>query len=405
MDTRINLYAIVLLFAFVQGIIYILLFTKRGIQDNRTSDFWLAALIAALCIFNLHWMLGFMGIHIMRQELWFFPQSVGLIVGPIVYYYLKTQINVTFRFRRRDFWHFIPYLVYFFYHLSVFMLGSAVVGWWDQTVHSPYRIGNIEVAAEYISLFIYLFSAAQLYRSYLAWLPQQRSDAEAVRFEWYQRFLWAVVLGALSAFVVFVIEFWQPLSYQAVWIQRAFIAVLIYYISISGYAQAQPRHLVFEEKMIESELETMVFPEKNGNETTDSQEAPQAPGKVPKIENRFDADTVELWKQKIEAAMHQEKLYLNSELTLSQLSEQLGTHNSLISYVINTGFEKNFNDFVNEFRINLFKTKVNDPKLAHFTLLALAFECGFNSKSTFNRAFKKVTGLMPSALVEKADQG
>jgi AraC-like DNA-binding protein len=400
MDTRISLYATVLLFAFVQGIIYILLFTKRGVQDNRTSDFWLAALIAALCIFNLHWMLGFMGIHVMGQQLWFFPQSVGLIVGPIVYYYLKTQINTTFRFTKRDFLHFTPYLTYFFYHLIIFSFGDDTIDWWHKTVHTPYRIGSIEVAAEYISLFVYLYLAAQLYRKYRMWLPRERSDTEGVLFDWYRRFLWAVVLGALSAFVVFVIEFWQPLSFQAVWIQRAFIAVLIYYISIAGYSHAQPHNLVFEEEQIEDEPQSAILIE-TMRESGLTQSMSDTPVPLVKIENRFDADTLELWKQKIEAAMQQEKLYINPELTLSQLSDLLGTHNSLVSYVINTGFEKNFNDFVNEFRINLFKNKINDPKLSHYTLLALAFECGFNSKSTFNRAFKKATGLMPSDFLKR----
>jgi AraC-like DNA-binding protein len=65
-------------------------------------------------------------------------------------------------------------------------------------------------------------------------------------------------------------------------------------------------------------------------------------------------------------------------------------------YVINTGFQKNFNDFVNAYRVADFQKKVNDPKLSHYTLLALAYECGFNSKSTFNRAVKKATGQLPS---------
>ena len=67
----------------------------------------------------------------------------------------------------------------------------------------------------------------------------------------------------------------------------------------------------------------------------------------------------------------------------------------LLSAVINSGFSKNFNDFVNEFRVNVFKEKIKDPKLQHLTLLAIAFDCGFNSKATFNRSFKKATGLSP----------
>jgi AraC-like DNA-binding protein len=106
------------------------------------------------------------------------------------------------------------------------------------------------------------------------------------------------------------------------------------------------------------------------------------------------------WKQKILQLMEQERLYLNPELTLSDFAQRLHTHSKLVSSVINEGFHKNFNDFVNDYRVTLFKEKVNDPNLKHLTLLAIAFECGFNSKSTFNRAVKRATGEMPSAFVQ-----
>ena len=102
MGFQLNIFAIVLLFAFVQGIIYTILFIKRGIQEERQSDFWMAATIAALCVSNLGSMLGFMGIYILGQELWFAPHSPGLVIGPIFYYYLKTQINTDFKFSKQD---------------------------------------------------------------------------------------------------------------------------------------------------------------------------------------------------------------------------------------------------------------------------------------------------------------
>ena len=85
----------------------------------------------------------------------------------------------------------------------------------------------------------------------------------------------------------------------------------------------------------------------------------------------------------------------------SDLADHLNTHNSLISNVINAGFQKNFNDFVNGFRVEIFKEKIINPKLQHLTLLAIAFDCGFNSKSTFNRAVKKATDKMPSEFLVK----
>jgi len=66
-----------------------------------------------------------------------------------------------------------------------------------------------------------------------------------------------------------------------------------------------------------------------------------------------------------------------------------------LSYAINKGFEKNFNDFINEFRIAEVKEKLQKGDAENLTLLGIAFDCGFNSKATFNRAFKKFTGVSP----------
>jgi AraC-like DNA-binding protein len=386
MDIRLNIYAIVLLFAFTQGLFYIFLFIKRGIQEERKSDFWMSALIAALCIFNLGWMLGFMGIYVLGQELWFFPHDVGLVIGPIIYYYLKTQINTDFRFTRQDFKHFIPYCVYFIYHLSLFLMGKNMVDWWATKVHNPLHIGDIETYTTIISACIYVVASWRLYQKYLRWLPIERSDTEGVRFDWYRHFLWAIVLAVASALVFFILGFWIELSYWDIWIQRVIVAAVIYYISFAGYVQAQPRHLVFEEKKEDNPPITDLAVVEN----------------EVKIEPKIEPQELEKWKTKIENVMQKDKLFLNSELTLSELSDKLNSHNSLISNVINTAFQKNFNDFVNEFRVNVFKEKINDPKLKHLTLLAIAFDCGFNSKSTFNRAVKKATGQMPSEFLLKS---
>ena len=387
MGIQLNIFAIVLLFAFVQGVIYTILFIKRGIQEERQSDFWMAAAIAALCISNLSSMLGFMGIYVLGQQLWFAPYSTSLVIGPIFYYYLKTQINTDFQFSKQDFKHFIPYCLYFINHLVIFLMGKNVEDWWVRTVHIPLRLDTLTNYAEIISLCVYMILAVMLYRKYLRWLPKERSDTEGVRFEWYRHFLWAVVVGVIAALITFIAGFWMQLSYWDDWIQRAIVAAIIYYISIAGYIQNQPRHLVFFEKKDTQPAHSLL-------EIIDGKEK-----EAIKSENKMDNIDLEKWQFKIEKVMQNEKLYLNSELTLSELSDKLESHNSLISNVINTQFQKNFNDFVNEFRVNVFKEKIKDPKFQHLTLLAIAFDCGFNSKSTFNRAVKKVTGEMPSAFL------
>jgi AraC-like DNA-binding protein len=94
--------------------------------------------------------------------------------------------------------------------------------------------------------------------------------------------------------------------------------------------------------------------------------------------------------------MKKEAPYRKNDLSIDDLARKLEIHANYLSQVINEREKKNFYDFVNYYRLAEFKKLASDPKNRHFTLLALAFECGFNSKSSFNRYFKKATGQTPS---------
>lgn len=95
-----------------------------------------------------------------------------------------------------------------------------------------------------------------------------------------------------------------------------------------------------------------------------------------------------------------EKYYQKNDLSLDYLATELNINSNYLSQIINEKEGKNFYDFVNSFRVKAFQQMVKDQKHEQFTLLALAFECGFNSKSSFNRYFKKQTGQTPSEFVK-----
>jgi len=94
--------------------------------------------------------------------------------------------------------------------------------------------------------------------------------------------------------------------------------------------------------------------------------------------------------------VEKEKIFTESEITLTQLAARLNIHPNYLSQVINEKEETNFYDYINPLRIQEFKRLAALPENKKYTLLSLAFECGFNSKSSFNRYFKKVAGVSPS---------
>jgi AraC-like DNA-binding protein len=96
-----------------------------------------------------------------------------------------------------------------------------------------------------------------------------------------------------------------------------------------------------------------------------------------------------------------EKLFTDPELTLGALARKLNVHPNHLSQVINTYEQKNFYDFINFHRIEEFKRMVAITENKNYTLVSLAYDCGFNSKASFNRNFKKVTGLAPSEYLQQ----
>jgi AraC-like DNA-binding protein len=96
------------------------------------------------------------------------------------------------------------------------------------------------------------------------------------------------------------------------------------------------------------------------------------------------------------------KSFLNPDLALSQLATEVNISSHLLSQVINEQFNLNFFDFVNQYRVEEFKQRIVNPQYESYSLLGVAFDCGFNSKSAFNRIFKKATGLTPSQYKVKA---
>jgi len=100
-----------------------------------------------------------------------------------------------------------------------------------------------------------------------------------------------------------------------------------------------------------------------------------------------------IWLKK---AVKDKLYYQDPELSLASLAEQLGIHTHELSRIINMGLKKNFNDFINEYRVTDVVRKMQDPAYDHLTLLGIAYESGFNSKTTFNRTFKEMTRKSPA---------
>ena len=325
------------------------------------------------CLLILPYMLGFMGIPIMWTDLLFFPADPGFIIGPSIYFYLISQTNQEFRFKRKHLWHYVPYLVYVIYHLIVFLQGPAFVQNWLASVDLPY-INPVERIATLISNYAYLYLSIRYYISYRRWIVTEFADTSEISFSWYRNFLIMVAVGITLSWAFNLLnDLGFNLTYTQNWWEYVLLSLFIYIISISGYQQPQLVYLQFEEKT----------PEPTDKATLSDQDMNSA-------------------KNQILQLMDQDALYLNPRLSLSSMASQLNMNTNTLSQVINSGFGKNFNDFVNEYRVEAVKQVLKDDSKQHLSLLGIAYDCGFNSKATFNRVFKKFTELSPSEYMKQA---
>jgi AraC-like DNA-binding protein len=132
-----------------------------------------------------------------------------------------------------------------------------------------------------------------------------------------------------------------------------------------------------------------------------------------KTENKeFEWETEEDDKRKSEKGKEQfdrvndfvqnQNLYLDPYLSLDSLASKSGLSSGYLSSLVNTYSEHNFSDYINEFRVEHVKKLIDDPEFREYTIVSMGLESGFNSKSTFYKAFKKFTGLTPLEFRKRA---
>jgi len=109
----------------------------------------------------------------------------------------------------------------------------------------------------------------------------------------------------------------------------------------------------------------------------------------------LDADKASEYSAKLLAYISEAKPYLNPDLSLRSLASEIEIHPNQLSWLLNNSFGKNFNEFINQYRVETFKNLAKNPDNANITVIGLAYDSGFNSKTVFNAYFKKETGLTP----------
>ncbi|RKR82128.1 AraC-like DNA-binding protein [Mucilaginibacter gracilis] len=368
-----------LLIFFTHLLVYAFLFWKRGIQQERLSDKLLGTFLFLSALFIFPWMSGFAGWYDTqpyREVLFYTPFIHALFFGPLLYLYLKSLTNAHYRLQMRDWLHFLPGALYILWALLVVVTDKLIVGhYYLMNGDTDPDFDNWYNWAWSASLMVYLVLSIRYYRQYVIFSWFEFSFADAASFKWLRNFLYAFAVLTILLLSEHILGLFMELFYVKSWYYFFAFAIIIYYVAISAYAAKPIIKLNFEPALLLSYQEPLLL------------DTP-----VAVVE---DQSWMEEWKAKIEELMDIQKVYLEPELTLTELARKAGTNASLLSKVINKTYGLNFSDYVNRYRVNEVIRLLEQPAYQNFTLLAVAYDAGFNSKSTFNRAFKKVTGVIP----------
>jgi AraC-like DNA-binding protein len=224
----------------------------------------------------------------------------------------------------------------------------------------------------------YCFLTISLLRKHSVNIRNHFSYTEKVNLSWLYKLVYGlVIIWSGVVFLVFLRRIFN-FSLSLDWFYST-IPFFIFYIGYQGIKQ----------QVIYSFYSDMPEPASVGQEKPDSKS--EGYKKSGLRQNQMQGI-----HEKMLLAMQSEKLFMNPELSLQDLSDKLNIPTHHITQTLNEFVRQNFYDFVNSYRVNEFKERVDKGDAENFSLLGIAFDCGFNSKSSFNRIFKNTSGLTPS---------
>jgi AraC-like DNA-binding protein len=385
----------ILLFFFINGGIICSLLIGNWVQTKSRSSVWLVGFTLLCMLYISPFMLGYAGWYskeLPRTILFYAPLQQLLLIGPVIYFYVRSLLVPTLRFEKINLIHFLPALLYNIAMVVVFL--NDIVFDSSHFFYADGKDMDLDPWYQWAGLFSmlgYLILSVLHYQKFKKAIFDAFSFAEEMVVNWVQHFLISFIIILVLRVLFFVLNpEWGEFG-NKFWYYFCF-SVLFTYIGFKGYLHALKQQLKASFKD-QNELEVhQLLTDTLGDAYTENDRSKVS-------SNSLDVE-VEKWVNELDRLMKNEFMYKNSQLTISDFADKLETHTKQISSVVNTGFGMNFNDWVNKHRVEEVIKQIDEGQLETKTMLALALEAGFNSKSTFNRSFKKYKGITPVQYVK-----
>ncbi len=304
--------------------------------------------------------------------------SLFLIHGPLLYIYSQSLIKSEKSLSSANILHFVPFICFILYVcISLYWPDYSSSISLDH-VTTEVKLPFIFVVFLFLTLAsgpIYFILTVYLFGSFRKVILNNFSNADHMSVFWlrYLVLIFGIVWTILI--VVIIIHHVFHLFSRVFCTDGLFLSLSIFVVLI-GYFGLKQKEIFLQQS---SEPERQVASAK-----------PKYAGF--NLDERLEDEYI----KRLTNYMEVMKPYLNFDLTLPQLSDELDIPSHHLSRIINEKLSSSFFEFINLYRVKDVKEKIRNPEYDHYSLLGIAYDCGFNSKSAFNRVFKKITGVTPS---------
>ena len=367
---------IVLIIGAIQGFALSFLIYQKGRTLFANRFLYSLMLVFSVTLVSL-W-LSDLGYYLTYPKMMFTLEGIQLVIFPLYFLYSKYLTGKEEDFNKKDWIHFLPFVAYKIFLIPFYIMSQKeIFDFLNSSLISNHPLQYI--IFNWVIIFqglIYLILVIVRVKKRDEFIDNHFSSNYNIKLDWLKN---ASYLGILTT-LVFLIEniflFINNSPSETFGLSSVAAAVYIYAIGYLGLSRSGvfTELVTIETKELEKEYFTNDKYEKSG----------------------LSEEKADEYYQKLILLMEEEKIFKQIKLTLGELAEMISISSHNLSEVINTKTGMNFFDFINRYRIEEVKKEIIKPENDNLTLLAVAMDVGFNSKSSFNTLFKRYVGLTPS---------
>lgn len=353
-------------------------------KGDRSVNLYLALYILCYCIPMLSPVVQ----HFLSWQFMIIIDPFLTLLGPFLYLYVSSfKVKITWQKAWPHYVFFFLFAVYDYYLYLTLMSHYPLSSQLPLEIPS-HPLSIIRMIARIAQMVTYFFLARNALAGYRRLIHHMFSETSSINLNWVRWLINGYIILLFIMVGLYILILKHPAQFGLIiLINTALVTPYLYAVTFKGMSQptlwqirrAEGKQSI-EKDMVEVEAPEPVIAQ---HETKYQKDI-------------FNPEKIDDIAARVTALMQEEKLYLNSELTLQDLADKLNVPAYLVTYAINGGLKKNFYDLVNGYRVEEAKRLLLDPKGRNSKILAVGLDAGFNSKTTFNTVFKKFTGFTPS---------